>query len=452
MTDRLKILLSPLFIFFLLLLLLNDFFLKGIFHNEITGKLSDISGLFIFPIFWSAIFPKQKKWIFLLTGFGFTIWKSPYVSGFIELLGPYLGIERTVDLSDLLALPMILCAWFYMKNGVQAPRKLALLNSLRVYVVGAVAIFSFCATTQRRYIMDFDQPHYVLLKDPVLHQLRGYGEFDLFIRDSLLLAKINFMDIPKPVRQDDYHKNLSIKELDREVLLSIADSASLIPTGKITLMSIMSNGALDSLRFNGGRLDGRFVRMKDGKRIIEGFYKMGLEDSIWTMIDTTDNEKIVKTFVNGETVNIKRYQQDKLRSSSNLNTRSDTIFLTYMQLAVLILGIGGLGFWIYRNYRLTAPTSLQLKLSWKWLMCLVMPFFVWLTYFGIRLLLMNDDQDSFERLANILFIFIAVCPLMFVVVFWIKLRRRVDLLLYGLLFALACAAWTTYVLLQQLSI
>ncbi len=51
MYERLKYLVSPLFIFVLFLLIINDFFLKAAFHNTFTGKLSDFSGLFIFPIF-----------------------------------------------------------------------------------------------------------------------------------------------------------------------------------------------------------------------------------------------------------------------------------------------------------------------------------------------------------------------------------------------------------------
>ncbi|PUV24993.1 hypothetical protein DCO56_08585 [Sphingobacterium athyrii] len=49
MYERLKYLVSPLFIFVLFLLIINDFFLKAAFHNTFTGKLSDFSGLLFFP-------------------------------------------------------------------------------------------------------------------------------------------------------------------------------------------------------------------------------------------------------------------------------------------------------------------------------------------------------------------------------------------------------------------
>lgn len=50
-----SILVSPGFLLCLCLLLLNDFILKSEFHNALTGKLSDFAGLFIFPLFFSAL-------------------------------------------------------------------------------------------------------------------------------------------------------------------------------------------------------------------------------------------------------------------------------------------------------------------------------------------------------------------------------------------------------------
>lgn len=46
---------SRLSLFFILLWIANDSLLKSLFHNEVTGKLSDITGLFITPLFLTAI-------------------------------------------------------------------------------------------------------------------------------------------------------------------------------------------------------------------------------------------------------------------------------------------------------------------------------------------------------------------------------------------------------------
>lgn len=64
-------LLSVGFIAGLLLLLLNDFYLKANFGNAFTGKLSDVAGLFIFPLFWAVFFPAHKKVIYLSTALFF---------------------------------------------------------------------------------------------------------------------------------------------------------------------------------------------------------------------------------------------------------------------------------------------------------------------------------------------------------------------------------------------
>lgn len=444
MYDRLKNLLSPLFIFCLLLLILNDFFLKAAFHNAFTGKLSDFCGLFIFPIFWSAIFPKRKLSVFILSGIFFVYWKSEYASGFIELLNPIFSIQRTIDHTDLIALPVLLLGWFHIKG---APQIVVFTDSLMARLgtlfIGTVAIFSFCATSQQRYMQSFDQPQYVLLRAGINPDASLYDEFDFYKKDSLLVVKVNQVYISKPVRDDDYNKNRSIKELDKDVLARIADSASLIPSGQITELSIQTREGTDSLRFHGGRLDGRFSRTKQGKLIIEGFYKMGLEDSSWTLRDSSSTKVVLQTFVNGERTGMKEFNRDKLIAEHKVNTRADTVRNTYIKIGILILLVAAIIVWLVRNYRSAVPGQLQLKPILKWLFCFISPIFVWLSYVGIRILLMDFNSDIFEALATIIFIFMATCPLMFIVVFWIKLRKEIDVLLYCLLFGLLCSIWAT---------
>jgi uncharacterized membrane protein SirB2 len=49
----------------LFILLLNDFVLKTQSSNWLTGKLSDFSGLLIFPIFIAVFFHKHKKLVYI---------------------------------------------------------------------------------------------------------------------------------------------------------------------------------------------------------------------------------------------------------------------------------------------------------------------------------------------------------------------------------------------------
>lgn len=140
-----NILLSPGFLLGLLLLLLNDFIFKQSFHNWLTGKLSDFTGLFIFPLFWTAFFPKQKKYIYLATGLGFTFWKSIYSQPLIEWwnLLPFFEIFRTVDYSDLFALSVLPLSFLYI--SYHHPRRFVI-HRIATTCVAIISVFAFTAT------------------------------------------------------------------------------------------------------------------------------------------------------------------------------------------------------------------------------------------------------------------------------------------------------------------
>lgn len=143
-----KILLSPFFILGLFVLLLNDFYLKAAFHNFLTGKISDFAGLFIFPLFWSAFFPKRKLFIFSATAMFFVFWKSPYSHGFINVWNEFafFKIGRTVDYADLFALAVLPVAWIYFESfeSVSLPK---VLRRSATFTVAGFSVFAFAATS-----------------------------------------------------------------------------------------------------------------------------------------------------------------------------------------------------------------------------------------------------------------------------------------------------------------
>ncbi|MCX2485736.1 hypothetical protein [Pedobacter sp. MR2016-24] len=451
MYNRLKNLLSPPFIFCLVLLIVNDLLLKAAFHNVLTGKISDVCGLFIFPVFWSAIFPKFKSWVFILSGILFVFWKSEYASGLIELMNTVFPVARTVDPTDLLALPVLLLGWLYVKGKTQLVISNPLLARLGTSFIGLATIFSFCATSQQRYIQSFDHPQYVLLRSDVTPDSTLYDEFQFYRKDSLLVVKINHQYISRPVMDDDYNKNRSLVDLDISTQQRLADSVSLMPPGVITALTIENAQGKDALRFKGGRLDGRFSRKKNGQLIMEGFYKMGIEDSIWTFRNSS-NMMTKETIVNGERTRVDEFRNGKLVSSTGINTRADSIRNIYIKIGMLVMCMAGIILVLRRNYRKTYPEHLVLKQYWKWLLCLIAPIFVWLSYFGLNVLFIKYSPDIFETIASIIFIFLATCPLMFIAVFWIKLRKEADIVLYCLLFGLACSIWTISGMLIALTI
>lgn len=144
MAQKYRILISYVFLGGLFLLLLNDFVLKGLYGNWLTGKLSDFAGLFIFPLFWTALFPRYKTPIFWFTALAFIFWKSPYSQPFINIWNNMgvLTLGRVVDYTDLIALSMLPLAW-YADNY---KNKLKVLKVSPVFPI-VVASFAFMATS-----------------------------------------------------------------------------------------------------------------------------------------------------------------------------------------------------------------------------------------------------------------------------------------------------------------
>ena len=112
--NRLEELPSPAFIASLALLVLNDFVLKPVFHNALTGKLSDFAGLFALTLFVATLCPSYRRVAGWAIAAAFTFWKTSYAESLIEAwnaVAPF-AVGRTVDLTDLVALSMIaLAVW-----------------------------------------------------------------------------------------------------------------------------------------------------------------------------------------------------------------------------------------------------------------------------------------------------------------------------------------------------
>src|SRR5688572_16072494 len=97
------------FLIGLSVLLVNDFYFKTVFHITITEKLSDFAGLFVFALFWIAIFPQFARGLCLILGTAFVFWKSAYSQPVLDgwnAVGMF-HLGRTVDLSDLIALSVL---------------------------------------------------------------------------------------------------------------------------------------------------------------------------------------------------------------------------------------------------------------------------------------------------------------------------------------------------------
>lgn len=148
MTKRNQVL-HPIFIVCLLTLILNDFYLKPTFANQLTGKLSDFAGLIVFPIFLAFLIPTSKKWISLITGILFLIWKTSFATPLIDILIQTLPfkIQRIIDYSDYWALLVLPLAHRIINHHT-----ITIINSnkiLRLSKIGiaSVSFFAICATS-----------------------------------------------------------------------------------------------------------------------------------------------------------------------------------------------------------------------------------------------------------------------------------------------------------------
>ncbi|MCR4033084.1 MULTISPECIES: hypothetical protein [Flavobacterium] len=186
MTRNLNRLGQPVFICSLMILILNDWFFKSIFHNFITGKLSDFAGLFAFPFFWSVLFPKRIKEIHLGTLLFFVFWKSHLSDAFVA----FTQTCRVVDFSDNIALISI----FISYRSLQKEASVLKLSPVFLSLIVLLSCFSFIATTQKRELQDYNENLNLVLDNQT---------------DQKLVVLIDFKYSEKEI---DTYKKLQISE------------------------------------------------------------------------------------------------------------------------------------------------------------------------------------------------------------------------------------------------
>ncbi|MBC7914587.1 MAG: hypothetical protein H7Y07_10765 [Pyrinomonadaceae bacterium] len=423
------------------ILLANDLVLKEYFHNYFTGKISDFCGLFVFAIFWSVLFPKRKALVFFITALLFILWKSPYSQAFINLFSEYVFVvQRIVDISDLMALLILPFAWIQLA----APQKASFTNP---WVAGLLTLFSFCATSVAGPIERFEQPQYVLFESPnfspATAEYFGYDiDFKFYKFDNLIVIGVeNILIDEYPAKEDDFQKNLILKDLDKRVIQVInlyqKGYYSLNkPIGNHTLV-IETDGIRDSLNFSGSRLNGEFTRTDStGKVLIKGQYKNGIEDLTWIFVDSVGDSLTKTIFKNGEAIKSEKYNSGKYISSEKILSRAETVRNKYFQLIILLSLAVGIIILIVKNYRDVSSKEIRYSTSEKILYSFFLPLAV-ATAINIFSEFIPDAYDApFKILGDLMLSYIIILPLFLIIIFIIQARKRIDLLWYILLFAL----------------
>lgn len=149
--NKASLLLHPVFIVSLTVLLLNDFYWKYAYGNWLTGKLSDVAGLVVFPIFLFEVFRKvSKTFLLIFTILFFTWWKSPLSQPLINIFYSFdIQLHRTIDYTDLFAMAVL--PFVYFLKPVSYLRFPLFQETLR-HVLGVVAFFALCADTPYRVL------------------------------------------------------------------------------------------------------------------------------------------------------------------------------------------------------------------------------------------------------------------------------------------------------------
>lgn len=139
---------NPLFVASLAILLLNDFYLKNAFPGFVTGKLSDLSGIIVCVLLFSALFPERKPNVYILVALSFVFWKSPLSSGVIDLINETFpaNYARVVDYGDLFCLFALFPLYFF------EPENRAKASFQRVFfgLLSGISLFAILATSRAR--------------------------------------------------------------------------------------------------------------------------------------------------------------------------------------------------------------------------------------------------------------------------------------------------------------
>lgn len=239
----------PVFILSVIILIVNDFYLKQTFHNTFTGKLSDFVGLFAFPFFWSILFPAKTKGIHILTGLLFLFWKSEFSQPLIDLINQTgLNTFRTVDYTDYIALVSVFLSYYVL----QIPFRFKAQSAFRKFLF-LISIFSFVATTQKRdaptrqdnfksiditnqgnkkltAIIHFEYPAVILKKDSTLNNEFNRndtvslmpGKSERIITPIMMGDSLKFPDHFKIVVLNE--KGKEVKIYDRDLFFKSADT------------------------------------------------------------------------------------------------------------------------------------------------------------------------------------------------------------------------------------
>jgi hypothetical protein len=222
---------NPVFIAAVLLLIVNDWYLKQTFHNGLTGKLSDFAGLFAFPFLLSALFPRKIKLVYFFTFLFFVVWKSSLVQPVIDALnGAGIPVHRTIDYTDYIALLILPVSFYQFNKPVVYYFKPVIFNMLIV-----CSLISFIATTMppgaytrfndinKVYTFDFSKRELVSRINAL--QLEYVHEFNQYVKDN---NKRSYGALYKDTARVDFDRKSSIFYYSSSLIKNKKDTLAML--------------------------------------------------------------------------------------------------------------------------------------------------------------------------------------------------------------------------------
>lgn len=216
------LLLNYVFIVSIILLFINDHFLKLYFHNWFTGKFSDFLGMIIFPLFLAYIFPKLRTFSVFVSFVLFIFWNSPFSEGFIDFYNQIspIAVARVVDYTDFIAFIFLVIPFLLIKyDALLQPLKIRKISSALVLIP---SVFVMMATSPPPYyrfgsngLVSFQDYSFKMQKSKTeaLDELKNRNI--LLKKDTLMIIRTNNISSESLIMNGTDLKTL---EVDKEIL------------------------------------------------------------------------------------------------------------------------------------------------------------------------------------------------------------------------------------------
>ena len=224
------LLLNYVFVVSIILLFINDHFLKLYFHNWFTGKFSDFLGMIIFPLFLAYIFPRLRTFSVFVSFILFIFWKSPFSEGFIDFYNQIspIAVARVVDYTDFIAFVFLVIPFLLIKyDALLQPLKIRKISPTLVLFPSVFVMMATSPPLYYRYGSDgmvlFNDYSFKISKSKTeaLDELKNRNI--LFKKDTLMIIKRNNISSESLIMNGTDLKTLEVdkeilkKELEREI-------------------------------------------------------------------------------------------------------------------------------------------------------------------------------------------------------------------------------------------